>query len=78
MAAQRGASRVPTSHSPHVLLGFGIHACGRLVQQRDRGVPQHAQGEAQLGGDDKHGGGGGCKTRGRRGARRWAARAHAL
>lgn len=75
MAAQRGASRVPASHSPHVLLGFGIHACGRLVQQRDRGVPQHAQGEAQLRGTTNTGG---CKTRGRRGARRWAAHAHAL
>lgn len=48
-------SGVPASYSPHVLFGFGIHTCGRLVQQRDRGAPQHAQGEAQLGGRQTRG-----------------------
>lgn len=38
----------PAGHSPHALLGLGVHAGGGLIQQRDAGAAQHAQGEAEL------------------------------
>lgn len=38
----------PPEHSPHALLGLGVHAGGGFIQQRDARAAQHAQGKAEL------------------------------
>lgn len=51
--SQAERSPLPAWHSPHVLLGFGVHASGRLVQQRHPRAAQHAQGKAELKGGQR-------------------------